>query len=67
VGEDAVKIDPADLVDPHDIAERLGVQLPTVHRWQARKLLPEPLRRFGGVPVWSWDQIEKWAKETGRL
>lgn len=55
-----------DLVGPHEIAGRLGVKVTTVHQWRQRDLLPEPEAVISGVPVWLWEVIEKWAKETGR-
>jgi predicted DNA-binding transcriptional regulator AlpA len=50
-----------------EIADRLNVQRTTVDRWLQRKLLPSPAWIVGGRPAWEWADIEKWAKETGRL
>ncbi|HET7329143.1 MAG TPA: hypothetical protein VFJ14_17870 [Nocardioidaceae bacterium] len=55
------------LVGPQEIAELLGVQTATVHRWMARDLLPDPTQRISGVPIWHWPLIESWARDTGRL
>lgn len=28
---------------------------------------PEPSFRFQGEPVWAWEEMEDWARQTGRL
>lgn len=50
-----------------EIAERLGVKRATVDQWRLRGLLPDPKWTVGGRPAWDWTDVEKWAKETGRL
>lgn len=67
----AVLVDPVGQVE---IADRLGVQLNTVHVWQTRRGnltqaagMPEPDTTASGTPLWNWATIEKWARETGRL
>lgn len=54
------------LVDCADIAELLGVKVGTVHAWSKRGTLPDPVRHFGGVPVWRAMDIVWWAIDTGR-
>lgn len=50
-----------------EIAERLGIRRQTVAVWKVRGLLPEPWRIVSGVPMWEWRDIERWARQTGRL
>jgi len=50
-----------------EIAERLGVKPQTVHMWRHRELMPEPRWTVSGQPAWSWQDIEAWARRTGRL
>lgn len=57
----------ADPVGVSDIAERLGVKTQTVAQWKLRGLLPEPRWTVSKIPAWQWPDIEKWARETGRL
>lgn len=57
----------ADLVGPHEIADRLSVRVSTVHQWRQRDVLPEPEAVISGVPIWHWKTVEKWARKTGRL
>lgn len=56
-----------DLVGPHEVAERLGVRVQTVHMWRARGRLPEPGWTISGVPIWEWTTVEGWARASGRL
>ncbi len=62
----------SDVVGTREIAERLGVKLATVYMWRQRKEdfripMPEPRGTVSGVPWWSWRDVEKWARKTGRL
>jgi hypothetical protein len=54
------------LVGIAEIADRLGVERDTVHKWRYRRLLPAPDYRLAVGPVWEWDTIDRWAKATGR-
>jgi predicted DNA-binding transcriptional regulator AlpA len=58
-----------DLVGTAEIAARLGVKRPqVVHDWRRRyKDFPEPVARLSQVHVWSWPDVEAWARKTGRL
>lgn len=56
-----------DLVSQPDIAERLGVTTNTVHVWRQRYEFPTPEWTVGQSPLWRWEIIEEWARETGRL
>ncbi len=57
----------AGIVGPQEVADRLGVKVPTVHQWRKRNLLPPPVRVISGVPLWSGGEIDTWALDTGRL
>jgi len=67
--EDAATLEPvrADPVGLQEIADRLGVSRRTPQQWRLRGLLPEPRWSVGGVPIWNWGDIERWARETGRI
>lgn len=49
-----------------EIAALLGVKRSTVDQWKIRKILPPPRWMVSGNPAWNRDDIEEWAKETGR-
>jgi predicted site-specific integrase-resolvase len=57
----------AEPVGAVEIAERLGVEPGTVHRWVQRGLLPEPRWRVSGNPAWEWQDVRRWAIKTARL
>ena len=42
------------------MAERLGVQHETVHKWRYRQVLPEPALILSGTPMWEWETIKEW-------
>ena len=50
-----------------EIADLLGVQHETCHRWRFRGIMPEPDWTVSGTPVWERATITAWARETGRL
>ena len=51
-----------------EIAERLGVQPDTVHKWRTRGVFTvEPRWRVSGAPAWDWWEVEVWAQESGRI
>lgn len=54
-----------DLVGPIEMADRLGVQRDTVHKWRYRRVLPEPLMTLSGTPIWEWETIWQWAEDRG--
>lgn len=58
-----------DLVGATEIAQRLGDTQPrTVHQWHRRYPdFPEPVAVLQQAMVWSWADVEEWARATGRL
>lgn len=58
------RMDPVGTVE---IAARLGVKRETVDKWRTRDLLPAPRWTVGGRPAWDWVDVERWARDTGRL
>lgn len=50
-----------------EIAERLGVKQQTAQMWRHRNLLPPPRWQVSRQPAWDWQDIQRWAKTTGRL
>ena len=63
------KLNPADLVGAHEIADRLGVAYPQmVHEWKRRHAdFPRPVAKLTMGLIWDWKEIETWAKNTNRL
>jgi len=63
----------SDPVDVKVIAERLGVQVDTVHTWRKRTKrgeavgMPDNRWEFSNVPVWDWLDVLVWAGRSGRL
>ena len=62
------KLDADDLVGAAEIAERLGLaQIQTVHTWRRRyDDFPEPVAQLKQALIWSWDDVDRWARRTGR-
>jgi predicted DNA-binding transcriptional regulator AlpA len=64
------QVDVEDLVGAPEIADRLGIAQPeTIHAWRCRypDEFPQPIATVAGVLVWSWPDVEAWARKTGRL
>lgn len=63
------KLNADDLVGAAEIAERLSLaQVQTVHTWRRRyDDFPEPVARLKQALIWSWPDVEAWARESGRL
>lgn len=63
------RIDVDNLVGAAEIAERCGVKRPqVVHDWRRRYPdFPEPVAQLRQALVWNWPEVERWAKDTGRL
>jgi hypothetical protein len=64
----AKKVDPADLVGAHEIAERLGLSFPNVvHTWRRRHDdFPTPVRQLEAGLIWDWNEVHQWLVATGR-
>jgi predicted DNA-binding transcriptional regulator AlpA len=56
-----------DLVIATDVAKRLGISPQRVNVLAAGPGFPKPLGKLGRSSVWRWSQIERWARDTGRL
>lgn len=57
------------LVGATEIAQRLKVKRPqVVYGWRSRyEDFPAPVAELSIGLVWSWPDVEAWAKRTGRL
>ena len=62
-------VDADGLVGAMEIAQRLAVSRPeVVHTWRRRhKDFPSPLAQLSMGLVWYWPDVERWARQTGRL
>jgi len=58
-----------DLVGAAEIADRLGIAyVETIHNWRRRYPdFPPPIAKLRQALIWSWPDVEAWAKATGRL
>lgn len=58
-----------DLVGAAEIAERLDWSHPqNVHTIRRRHPdFPQPVAKLRRVLIWSWAEVEQWARDTGRL
>lgn len=57
------------LVGAAEIAERLNLSHPqSVHTLRRRHPeFPDPVAMLSVMFVWHWPDVERWAKDTGRL
>jgi predicted DNA-binding transcriptional regulator AlpA len=63
-----VKVDErTELVIAVDIARRLGVSPQRVYVLASGPGFPRPMGILGRSAVWRWSNVERWARETGRL
>ena len=62
------RVDIVNLVGAHEIAQRLGVSRPQViHEWRKRHPdFPQPIAILTNGLIWDWEEVEKWARATGR-
>jgi hypothetical protein len=57
--------DPVGIIE---VANRLGVQVATVHQWRNRKILPTPdYESVNGGRAWEWATILLWAGLRGQI
>jgi transposase-like protein len=63
------KVDVDDLVGAAEIADRLDVaHRETIHVWRRRYPdFPQPVAELRQALIWSWPDVERWARSTGRL
>jgi hypothetical protein len=63
------KVDVDELVGTSEIAERLGLaHAETVLNWRDRHdSFPQPIAKVGRAHIWAWPEVERWARQTGRL
>jgi hypothetical protein len=63
------QVDVNDLVGAAEIADRLDLShAQTVHTLRKRHTdFPEPVAQLRQALVWSWPDVESWARSTGRL
>ena len=50
-------------LDPAKIAELLGVDVKTVHKYRSRGDMPEPDEHVGRTPVWTAETIHAWLND----
>ncbi|GAB7004442.1 hypothetical protein JCM18899A_19150 [Nocardioides sp. AN3] len=55
------------LMGTAEIADLLGVTRQRVHQLTRLDGFPEPTARLAGGDVWESADIERWARETGRI
>lgn len=62
-------VDADHLVGSKEIADRLGLKRVQHVHWFRHDdpAFPRAVARIGGVYVWSWPDVEAWARRTGRL
>jgi hypothetical protein len=62
-------VDADSLVGAKEIADRLGLKSTQgVHNWRRRDPdFPRPVADLDMGLVWSWPDVEAWAKRSGRL
>jgi len=58
---------PEHLMGIAEIAELLGVSRTRIHQLRSEGALPQPCETLAMGPVWLREDIERWARETGRL
>lgn len=66
---DERRLPASDLVGSQEIAERLGwANAEQVHNARRRDpSFPKPFKELGAAIIWSWTDVEEWARNTGRL
>lgn len=56
-----------ELVIATDIARRVGISPQRINVLASTPGFPRPIGKLGRSPVWRWNAVERWARETGRL
>lgn len=60
VGMDAPELDAARMLDTASVAARCGCSVRTISSYLARSLMPLPVVRVGGSPLWTEPVITRW-------
>jgi predicted DNA-binding transcriptional regulator AlpA len=55
------------LVGLTEIAAQLGLSRQRVHQLSKIEDFPEPVARLSAGLIWEWADVERWARQTGRL
>lgn len=58
---------PEHLMGIAEIADLLGVSRTRVHQLRKESALPDPYDSLAMGPVWLREDVERWARETGRI
>lgn len=56
-----------ELVGVAEIAVRVGVTAERIRQLARSREMPDPVGHLGRQAVWRWDEVEAWARHTGRL
>ena len=56
-----------DLVGVAEIADMLGVTRQRVHQLMQAPDFPNPVAELSAGRIWNRDEVEAWARSTGRL
>lgn len=56
-----------DLVGVAEVADMLGVTRTRVSQLASSAGFPEPTARLAAGPVWLREDVERWARDTGRV
>jgi predicted DNA-binding transcriptional regulator AlpA len=59
--------DPEDLMGLTEIAELLGLSRQRTDQLARQVGFPAPVATLTGGRIWKRDDVERWARETGRL
>ena len=58
---------PEHLMGIAEIADLLGVSRTRIHQLRAAGALPDAYDTLAMGPVWLREDVERWARETGRI
>ena len=61
-----MRVDTTSLVGRREIAAMMGVTVQAVQRWRLRGQFLEPLVVVSDMPLWRRQDVEAWARKTGR-
>lgn len=58
---------PDHLMGTSEVAALLGVSRQRVQQLSKTEQFPEPVARLAAGPIWEREDVERWARETGRI